>query len=67
MGNNEREIGHIEDRVEDGMDYVVVACRNPSVREKLKDRLEDSEVDGKAVEFCLVKDLLDLESFDFLP
>lgn len=59
MSSADREIEHVEDRVEKGFDHVIVACRNQNVKEKLRQKLEDSSVDESSAEFRVLPELLD--------
>jgi len=62
MGNNAREVEHVEQHLEKGFDAVWVVCRNEAVRDGLQQRLEEngllvdrltfrlfSEIDGEEV------------------
>jgi hypothetical protein len=60
MGDNAREIQHIEDRLET-FDMVWVACRNEKIREGLEQRLEESDASTDCVTFRLFRDFVDDE------
>jgi hypothetical protein len=57
MGNNEREIEHVKQRLEDGFDTVWIICRNESVRNGLRKRMEDSGLSQDSVTFRLFREL----------
>lgn len=55
MGNNPREIEHVEKHLE-RMDAVWIVCRNEEVHEGLARRLEENEVQGDRAVFRLFRD-----------
>lgn len=61
MGNNEREITHIEDHLD--RDFLVwLACRNKELKSKLRDRLRDTpHVSEDDVVFKLLTDIVDVD------
>jgi hypothetical protein len=60
MGDNPREIQHVEDHLERGF-TVWIACRNKEIRDGLKERLEENEVDLDSVVFRLFRQFNELE------
>ena len=61
MGDNPREIEHIQQHLEKGFDAVWIAARNQQVLEGLKQRIEEQELDRDRVAFRLVRELEKLE------
>jgi DNA-binding PadR family transcriptional regulator len=60
MGDNPREIDHVEEHLERGF-IIWVACRNKDIRDGLKQRLEDNELDPDSVVFRLFRQFDELE------
>lgn len=60
MGNNPREVEHVEQHLEAGF-VVWVACRNEEVRDGLRQRLEENGLLGERVVFRLFRDFDDVE------
>ncbi|RMB12931.1 ATP-binding protein [Haloplanus aerogenes] len=60
MGDNPREIDHVEDHLERGF-IVWVACRTKEIRDGLKQRLEDNGLDPDSVMFRLFRQFNELE------
>lgn len=62
LSSDDREIEHIQDRLESGFDHIIIACRSQNVKEKLEQKLEDSDVDPGSAEFRVIHRLLDSDS-----
>ncbi|WP_207587101.1 ATP-binding protein [Halomontanus rarus] len=58
MGNNQREIDHVEKHLDGEFDAVIVACRNQAVRKRLQERAADADIDRSSVAFRLVREFL---------
>ena len=56
MTSSNREVEHIEQRLDRGIDAVWVVCQNEKVRDKLKQRLKESELLDDRVVFRLFRD-----------
>jgi hypothetical protein len=55
MGDNQREINHVNQHLETGFDEVWVACRNREILEGLKQRIKEQGLDRDGVAFRLVR------------
>jgi DNA-binding PadR family transcriptional regulator len=60
MGDNPREIDHVEDHLERGF-IVWIACRNNEIRDGLKQRLEENGLNPDSVVFRLFRQFNKLE------
>ena len=49
MGDNPREVEHVQKHLDNGIDVVWVACRNQDTLEGLRERLEEQELLGSSV------------------
>jgi hypothetical protein len=61
MGNNPREIEHVQQHLESGFDAVWVAARNHEVLDGLKQRTEEEGLDDDRVAFRLVREFGEVE------
>jgi DNA-binding MarR family transcriptional regulator len=61
MGDNPREIEHVQQHLESGFDAVWVAGRNHEVLDGLKQRIEKEGLDGDRVAFRLVREFGEVE------
>jgi DNA-binding MarR family transcriptional regulator len=61
MGDNPREIKHVQQHLEKGFDAVWIACRDKEILEGLKQRIEEQELDRDRVAFRVVRELEKLE------
>lgn len=61
MGDNPREIKHVEDHLERGF-VVWVAARNKEIRDGLKQRIEENDLDTDRLVFRLFREFNELES-----
>ncbi|MFB6241173.1 MAG: ATP-binding protein [Candidatus Nanosalina sp.] len=61
MGDNPREIEHVQQHLDSGFDAVWVAGRNHEVLDGLKQRIEEEGLDGDRVAFRLVREFGKLE------
>lgn len=61
MGNNQREIEHIEKHLKKGFDAVWIFCRNKELVETLRQRLRERDLLDKRVVFRLFRELNDVE------
>lgn len=57
MGNNEREVEHVEQHLAKGFDEVWVVCREAEVRDGLEERLEENGLLEERVAFRLFRDI----------
>jgi hypothetical protein len=55
MGNNQREVDHVKQRLDGGIDAVWVVCRNEEIRDGLKQRLEENDLLDDRVAFRLFR------------
>ncbi|NUB91099.1 ATP-binding protein [Haloterrigena sp. SYSU A121-1] len=62
MRDRQREIDHARDRLQDGFDGVIIACRNPNVRRGLEDRLQNTDLPKQHVQFRLFRDFFSLDT-----
>ncbi|SDX66037.1 ATP-binding protein [Halobellus clavatus] len=62
MGDNPREIEHVQQHLEKGFDAVWVAGRNQEVLDGLKQRIEGEGLDLDRVAFRLVREFRELEN-----
>jgi len=58
MGDNERELEHIQKHLDGPFDAVVVACHSHAVRDKLRDRADDRDLLNDRVSLRLVRDFV---------
>jgi hypothetical protein len=61
MGDNPREIEHVQQHLEKGFDAVWVAARNQQVLDGLKQRIEEEGLDRDRVAFRLVREFQGME------
>lgn len=61
LGDNPREIEHVETHLANGF-HVWVACRNAEIRERLQQRMEETDVESERLTFTLVTDFTDVEN-----
>jgi hypothetical protein len=64
MGANDRELEHVKQRLERGLDEVWVVCPNKSVRKELRQQMEEEDVPMDQVEFRRFRDFNDTEIFE---
>jgi len=57
MGDNEREVDHVEQHLDTGYDVIWVVCRNASVRDGLQERLVEQDLLDERVTFRLFRDV----------
>ena len=57
MGDNEREVDHVEQHLDTGYDVIWVVCRNASVRNSLRERLVEQDLLAEPVTFRLFRDI----------
>jgi len=62
MGNNQREVDHVEKHLAKKFDVVWVACRTKEIRDGLQERLEENDIQDDRVKFLLFPDILDMET-----
>ena len=62
MGDNPREIEHVQQHLEKGFDAVWVVGRNQEVLDGLKQRIEEEGLDLDRVAFRLVREFGELEN-----
>jgi hypothetical protein len=55
MGDNQREVDHVKQHLEREFDAIWVAARNQEVLDRLKQRIEEEELDRERVAFRLVR------------
>jgi len=60
MGDNPREIQHLQDHLERGFN-VWIAARNQEILDGLKQRIEDKGIDTDSLVFRLVRDFNNLD------
>jgi hypothetical protein len=63
MGNNQREIDHIEKHLDTGFDSIWVVCRNQEILEDLKQRMQENGLIEDRVAFRLFRDFNNQENF----
>lgn len=63
MGNNDREIDHVKQRLDRGLDEVWVVCPNDTIIAQLKEKLEEAGVSRERVAFKRLSDFTDPEIF----
>ncbi|MFC5133734.1 MULTISPECIES: ATP-binding protein [Haloferacaceae] len=64
MGTNDREIEHAKQRLDRGLDEVWVVCPNESVKNELKQQMEDEDLPMERIEFRRFRDFSDTEIFE---
>lgn len=64
MGDNDREVEHAKQRLEQGFHKVIVVCPNQKVITKLKKKMEEKDLDMKWLEFRSFRDFKDTEIFE---
>lgn len=62
MGENQREVDHVEKHLSKKFDSVWVVCRDENVRDGLKERLKEHDIDTDCVVFHVFHDFLDIDS-----
>lgn len=67
MNDNQREVEHVQERLESGFDTVRVAARSESVQHGISERVEESGAVEDRVSFLTVSEFFDRESFGELP
>lgn len=63
MGNNDREVDHVQQRLDQGLDEVWVVCPNTTIISQLKEKMEKQGVQMERVEFRRLRDFKDTEIF----
>jgi len=58
MGNNQREVEHVKKHLDTGFDVIWIACPDEEVKQGLRERLEEHDLEEK-VTFRLLKEFAD--------
>jgi len=61
MGNNQREIEHLEKHLDTGFDSIWIACRNEEIRDGLQQKIEEKGLEDDRVVFRLSRQFKDIE------
>lgn len=61
MGNNEREVKHVQQHLEKGFDAIWIVCRNEEVRDGIQERLAETGLLSERISFRLVSDVCTAE------
>jgi len=62
MGRNQREIDHVEDRLNQGFDQVITLCRDKGVQDFIDQRVKEIDVGTEQVDIRLIREFLDSEN-----
>jgi len=64
MGPNDREVEHAKQRLERGLDEVMVVCPDKSVIAELREKMEENDLPMKSIQFRRLRDFSDTAIFE---
>ena len=62
MTSSDREVDHVEERLDGGIDAVWVFCKDDRVRKALHQKLDDRSLLGDRVTLHLIQDFVKIDS-----